>query len=500
MEDKSIALVGRPNVGKSRLFNRLLGRRSSIVHDKPGVTRDVVVERLGENLSLMDTGGIGASSDVAEKAIAEATTRQAEFAMFASDGIIFVVDSKEGLTPLDEEIASKLRKSGKKIALAVNKIDVPEHSRRASDFYSLGFKDVFEVSAEHGRGIGNLESYIEREFGKIDPSAEDDSEGRIKVCVAGRPNVGKSSVCNRLIGQDRLIVSDIAGTTRDSVAVDIDAEMQEPFGGLSSKFRLFDTAGLRVKRKINTSLDFFSSERTRGAIKNSDIVFLVIDAMEGVSELDKKLAGEILEEGASIILVVNKWDYAVETFRESPLSGYKNISEFKKSFESAVRDSLRFLGDSRILFVSAKENTGISGLLKAASVLYKKMNENVGTAKLNACVSKLIRQSPPPAVMGKRFKVYYAVKTSSRPYSIRLYCNTEGALAESYRKYLENGIRREFGLGGIALKIDAFGKPKLNAENRAAPKSNAKKSPLKFSKGREKKPARKRVSFGGRRK
>ncbi len=452
---KSVVLVGRPNVGKSRLFNRLLGRRVSIVHDQPGVTRDVVVERLAGGNLLMDTGGMGAAPDAAQKDIAEATGAQARFAALAADIIVFVADSQAGLTPLDEEIAQLLRASGKKVVLAVNKVDLPQHENRAAEFHKLGFADVVEVSAEHGYGVDALERILETECGCPLKPLDGDGDGRVKICVAGRPNVGKSSLLNRILGEDRLIVSDLAGTTRDSVKCDIDAPLKN--GGVM-KFRLFDTAGLRLKRKTNTSLDYLSSLRTRKAIGASDIVFLVLDAMEGVSELDKRLAGEILDAGASLIVVVNKWDYATETFSQRPLRGYSDIAEFGKKFDEAVRKELYAIGDSPIYFVSAKDGSGVGRLLGAAWRMHEKMNGPVATSKLNACVQKLIDDNPPKYVCGKRFKVYYCVKTASRPFSIRMYCNTANALAESYRRYLVNGIRDRLGLGGVSIRLEFVGK------------------------------------------
>ena len=241
-ELKSIALVGRPNVGKSRLFNRLLGRRVSIVHDQPGVTRDIVLEKISDNALLMDTGGMGATAEMTEKIIADATNEQANFAIVAADVIVFVVDSQAGLTALDEEIASLLRSSGKKVVLAVNKVDLPMHEERAAEFHRLGFRDVVEISAEHGYGMDALAGVLERECGDISTPPSDDASDRVKICVAGRPNVGKSSILNRILGEERLIVSDVAGTTRDSVKCDIDAPLKN---GETMKFRLFDTAGLR---------------------------------------------------------------------------------------------------------------------------------------------------------------------------------------------------------------------------------------------------------------
>ena len=460
---KSVALVGRPNVGKSRLFNRLVGRRVSIVHDKPGVTRDIVVEKLSPSLLLMDTGGMGATADMAEKVIADATNAQAKFAIAAADTIVFVVDSQTPPTALDADIARMLRSSGKDVVLAVNKVDLPQHAERAAEFYALGFKRVFELSAEHGAGVDALAKYLEEKYGAFDLSAKDDGGGRIKICVAGRPNVGKSSIMNRLLGDERLIVSEVAGTTRDSVKCDIDVPAKN---GETLKFRMFDTAGLRLKRKTNTSLDFLSSLRTRKVISACDVVFLVIDAMEGVSELDKRLAAEIAEAGASIIPVVNKWDYAVETFSKKPLGKYKNLQDFGKSFAAAVRDALPMLGGARVYFVSAKNNDGLEKLAPAAARLFGKMNSPASTGRLNALVQKLMEANPPRHIAGARFKVYYCVKVSSRPYTIRMYCNKAQILTHTYRRYLANGIRDALDLGGAAVAIEPVGKTPRTAQER----------------------------------
>ena len=464
---KSVALVGRPNVGKSRLFNRLLGRRVSIVHDQPGVTRDIVVEKLAGGSLLMDTGGMGATADMTQKIIADATNEQANFAIIAADIIIFVVDSQMGLTSLDQEIAQLLRTSGKRIIVAVNKIDLPMHAERSAEFHRLGFKDIIEVSAEHGYGVDSLISLLEAECGEIS-AIDDDSASRVKICVAGRPNVGKSSILNRILGENRLIVSDVAGTTRDSVKCDIDATLKN---GEVMKFRLFDTAGLRAKRKTNTSLDYLSSLRTRKAIESSDVVLLVIDAMEGVSELDKRLAGEILETGASVILVVNKWDYATETFAKEPLRGYKDIKEFGKKFDEAVRKALPSIGASPMYFVSALENKGVDKLLEAAWRLQGKANAPVSTSKLNSCIKKLLDANPPKYISGKRFKAYYSVKISSHPFTIRMYCNRGEILTETYRRYLVNGLRDALNLGGVSIKLETVGKVSQTIQERLEGKS-----------------------------
>ncbi len=452
-EQKCVALVGRPNVGKSRLFNRLLGRRVSIVHDQPGVTRDVLAEPLGENILLMDTGGMFADLPEVQKVIADATDAQANFAINAADVIIFVVDARESPTESDLRLADILRRSGKPVIVAANKADTPSVS--ADDYYALGFADVAAVSAEHGIGIEKITGFIEKFLGKIVPCVNVREEGLVYLCAAGRPNVGKSSVCNRLLGSDKLIVSPVAGTTRDCVWHDISFKSKK---GAELDFRLYDTAGIRTKRKVNTSLDFLSGVRTRNAIENSDIVFLIIDALEGVSELDKKLAGEILQEGASIMIVVNKWDKAAEVFKRGALKGYKNLESFKKGFEAAVRKELFFLADSPVHFVSALENKGMESLLEGAAGLYKRMLRPISTGKVNSVLQRLLEENPPAHIGGKRFKIYYAVKTSTRPLTFKIFCNKASILTKTYQRYLENGLRREFKLGGISLMLDLVGK------------------------------------------
>ena len=488
-DEKSIALVGRPNVGKSRLFNRLLGRRVSIVHDMPGVTRDIVMERMKCGVMLMDTGGIGATPEMTEKVIADATDEQADFAIAAASLIIFVVDSQAGLMPLDEKIADKIRKSGAKAVLAVNKADVPDHDGRVSDFCKLGFRHVCVVSAEHGRGMDELWNAIEAEIGPLEEPVEalEEQDARIKICVAGRPNVGKSSIGNRLLGSKRLIVSEVAGTTRDPVRCDIDFENDR---GDILRFEFFDTAGVRARRKVNTSLDYFSTLRTKEAISRSDVVMLVIDAREGVSESDQKLAGEILESGAAVMLVVNKWDFAVRAFREDRMDGgYGGIAQFRNAFEDAVREKLFFLYDSPIYFVSAKEDKGLEGLLIGAAKLYRKISKPLPTPKVNQLIKKLLEENPPKFVGGRRFKVYYATQTSKKPLTLRLFCNRADILGDAYKRFLEKSIREAFGLGGLSLKLELAGKTQKTADERLEAKSlAAKKRGEKKPERRERKP------------
>lgn len=458
------------------------------MHDMPGVTRDIVAEKLPGGALLMDTGGIGATPQATEQVIAEATNEQAEFAISAADLILFVVDCQSGLLPIDEKIAEKIRRSGAQAILAVNKADHPSHDENIADFYKLGFAETCAVSAEHGRGVDELRGRMEKCLGplftpqKNEPADEiPAAERRVKICVAGRPNVGKSSIGNRLLGSKRLIVSDVAGTTRDCVKCDIDFKNNR---GDLLKFEFYDTAGVRAKRKINTSLDFLSATRTKAAIAKCDVVMLVIDAMEGVSESDQKLGGEILESGAAVMLVVNKWDYAVNAFKAGGVRGYESISKFREGFESAVRERLFFLGDSPIHFVSAKEGKGMEGLLIAAAKLYRKSTAPLPTPKINKLVKDLVEENPPKYVNGRRFKIYYALQTAQKPVTIRFYCNKSDALSDAYKRFLEKNIRANFGLGGLSLKLDLVGKTLVSADERLFKKN------LKSGKSEAKKTAK----------
>ena len=319
---RSVAIVGRPNVGKSRLFNRIIGRRVSIVHDRPGVTRDVVVADAPGGFSIMDTGGIGMKPEMTSAEIQDATEDQANFAIETSDLLLFVVDGREGLVPLDESLSSKLRRMGKEPVLVVNKLDQPEQNFASDDFSRLGFSSVFPISAEHGHGVGELLEGVKDLLPPPEPSLLEE-ERRVGIAFVGRPNVGKSSLCNRLLDARRLIVSDVPGTTRETVELDL-AFTPSGEGDEQWKFRLFDTAGLKRRKRVNSSLDYFSSLRTERAIERTDVVFLVLDAREGVTKQDKALAGAILDKGKGLAVLVNKWDVVLEGFRTDPLPGYED--------------------------------------------------------------------------------------------------------------------------------------------------------------------------------
>ena len=462
----SVAIVGRPNVGKSRLFNRLAGKRISIVHDRPGVTRDVVIADSSEGYTLMDTGGIGMQPEMTSVEIQDATEYQADFAIRAADLLLFVVDGREGLIPLDETLAKKFRKMGKKPVLVVNKIDEPEKNYSISEFDKLGFEKVVGVSAEHGHGFDQLLSCILEnlpEFENILPSGEGD--GRTKIAFVGRPNVGKSSLCNRLLDMERLIVSDVPGTTRETVELDLDynAEDREE----AWKFRLFDTAGLKRHKRIDTSLDYFSSVRTKKAIESVDVVFLVLDAREGVTKQDKIMADHILKEGRALSIIVNKWDLALESFRKDPLPGYEDEKDFRKSYLKSIRKELFFLPDSPISFVSALTGYSIKDFLQVARDLDARMDKVLSTSALNKVIGEMWEHRPPAKIKGKRFKVFYAVQVENRPFRVKLFCNREEKLNDQYRRYLEKGIQQKFGLSGCPLKFSLAGKEQRYQEEKA---------------------------------
>lgn len=451
---KSVALVGRPNVGKSRLFNAVTGRRLSIVHDMPGVTRDVVSYDLDSGHTLMDTGGIGIKPEMTPALIQKAAEQQVDFAIEAADMILFVTDGLDGLTPLDEMVAEHLRASGKPAWAVVNKIDGPEHDFKIHEFQKLGLKGLMFTSAEHRRGIKELRSFIADTLGTV-PEQEIESDSRIRISFVGRPNVGKSSLCNSLLQEERMIVSEIAGTTRDAISQDLD--FQSKSGDLL-EFSLIDTAGLRRKTKVTDPVEYFSSVRVDETIARSDVVFLVLDAMEGVTKQDKLIAGQILNKGKGIIVLVNKWDLAVETFGEYTLPGYKDLVDFQKKFEKSVRKEIFFLPDSPILFVSALSGLRVDDILTEASVIYQRLFSEVQTGRLNIALKRFMDRNPPRLITKIRFKVYYAVQISTRPIKFKLFCNQAGRLDDSYKRYLQAKLLQEFQLQGCPLLFELEGK------------------------------------------
>lgn len=456
-----VALVGRPNVGKSRLFNRLVGQRLAIVHDRPGVTRDILAADVGSRFTLLDTGGIGLPEKDAPAMISEAVENQVFVAVESSRLILFVVDAREGLTPLDEEIASQLRHRARcPIWIVANKADNEALAAEVHPFLRFGFGDPRPVSAEHRIGIDSLFRDIHEGLGipeDDDPGTapQAQAERPIRIALLGKPNVGKSSLGNRLLRSERLIVSDVPGTTRDAISHRLTYRRGE---GDSVEFELVDTAGLRAKHKVDSSVEYFSTLRSRRAIENSDVVFLLLDATTGVTRQDKAIAGEILEAGRALVMVVNKWDLALEAQARGELEGYKSIEDFRRGYLEAVHKELFFLPDSPVLFVSAQTGFSITSLLDQAVTLHARLDSRLPTGGLNRTLRDLMDTRPPKRISGSPFKLFYAVQTGNRPFWIRIFCNHTEKLEDGYRRYLENGLIREFDLRGCPVRFGLVGK------------------------------------------
>lgn len=455
-EPRIVALVGRPNVGKSRLFNRLAGRRISIVHDQPGVTRDVISTEVNDDYTLMDTGGLGLVAEMANAGIIDEVEVQVHLAVQAATLILFVVDGRDGLAPLDEFVADILRRAGKQVVLVINKIDESGQDDRLKEFGRLGFRESAVVSAEHGRGEDYLRGLIAEKLGPA-PVKVPPEQKRIRICFIGRPNVGKSSLANRLLKSDRLIVTDIPGTTRDAVELDLDFRNPD---GTVWPFRLIDTAGVRARTKVNSPVEFFSTTRSEAAIEGSDVVFLLLDAREGVTKQEQNLAGMVLDKGRSLVILVNKWDLVHESFRKEEVEGYENEREFREAFGEAVRKQLFFNPDSPVLFVSAKEGFALDRILKSARRINYVVDKKLPTGRLNKLLIDLAEKKGPPSMKGHRFRIYYAVQTGNRPFRVKLFCNQASKLPDTYRRYLEAGISTEFDLGGCPIRFELVGKPK----------------------------------------
>jgi len=462
---RAVALVGRPNVGKSRLFNRLARRRIAIVHDQAGVTRDVNSFEVDNDYTLFDTGGIGLIVDMDHQKLIEAAEDQVWFAVAAATIILFVVDLREGLTSLDEIVAAKLRSSGKRIILVVNKADNENLAQRATEFASLGFKEIVAVSAEHGYNETGLRNAIENALPtRMDVDSPEAIEmQRIGIAFIGKPNVGKSSIVNRLLANDRLVVSEIPGTTRDSVSLNLDYAAPD---GETWHFRLADTAGLRKHRQISHSIEYFSTVRSRRAIEFSDIVFLVIEAESGITRTDKALAGEILDAGKCLGVIVNKWDVAVEQFSREPVKGFDTVDEFRDSFTEAIRKELFFLPESPVFFVSAKTGLSFDRIMKVARRLWETSGRKLPTPKINDLIEKVTTKRTPRFLGNKRFRVYYSTQVGNRPFTFRLFCNRATKLEDGYKRYLERNFTKEFGLEGCPIVFDLRGKTVRYADNK----------------------------------
>lgn len=454
-----VAIVGRPNVGKSRLFNRLARRRISIVHDMPGVTRDIV-SRDVDGYTLLDTGGFGLVAGETPKQIVKAVDRQVLFAIEMAHVILFTIDAHDGLTPGDETIAKKLRQSGKPVIVVVNKVDHLRFETAVTEAFDLGLGEPLGISAEHGTGEEELRARLSAALEKITasepPPPPPDLERRLKVCFIGRPNVGKSSIANRVIGgQERFIVSEVPGTTREAVDLDFDFRSKK---GAVWKFSLTDTAGLKKNTKISSPVEYFSQLRSIDAIQRADIVYVVLDAMDGVGAQDKAIAGEAVKAHKPLIVVVNKWDLAMQAFAEGRITGHENETYFRKSFAETAERQLFFSPGSPVIFTSALTGYAIEAMVRAARELDARLDRDLPTAELNRVLIRLSETNPPPHIGARRFRAYYAVQTGKRPYRIKIFCNEERRLGESYRRYLESGLVEAFDLQGCPILFDLVGK------------------------------------------
>ena len=462
--NRIVAIVGRPNVGKSRLFNRLARKRISIVHDQPGITRDVISAEIEEgSYTLLDTGGIGFTGIETAESITAASEKQVDFAIETAGLIILVIDGLVGVTPLDSRIGSKLRRSCRKVRLVINKADFDDDKIDLADSYRLGLGEPLRVSAEHGRGEGYLREAILEELGPV-PVREETLAGADRplcICFIGRPNVGKSSISNRLLNSDRLIVSDVPGTTRDSV------EMAFQFKARNGKdypFRLIDTAGIKAATKLAAPVEYFSRLRALDAIQRAEVVFLVLDAIEGVTQQDKAIAGEAIKERKPIVIVVNKWDLVHKAFAEAGgIAGFESERDYREKYEHALFERLFFTPGAPLVFISAMSGYEVSRMLNSAVKLHRILDTKLPTARLNKQLGWLTDRTPPPSIGGKRFRIYYATQIGVRPFRIKIFCNRDYKLSESYRRYLEAGIVKEFNLQGCPVYFELIGKEKHEA-------------------------------------
>ena len=428
-----VAIVGRPNVGKSMLFNKLTGQRTSIVEDTPGVTRDRIYgtcEWCGRTFSLVDTGGIepGTDSDMLKF-----MRRQAEIGIELADAIIMVADVRSGVTAADQDVATMLRKSGKPVALAVNKCDSTELvNPDAFEFYSLGIGDLFETSAVHGHGTGDLLDWVLENIPDTQDEEEDDDV--IKVAIVGKPNVGKSSLLNRILGEERVIVSNVAGTTRDA----IDSYFENETG----KYCFIDTAGMRRKSKVDDAIEKYSNMRSISAIDRADVCLILVDANDGVTEQDTKIAGLVHEAGKAAIIVVNKWD-AVEDKETNTM----------RDMEAKVRSGLSYMLYAPVLFISALTGARVDKLFQLIQDVHAQNTMRITTGALNSVLADATARVQPPTDKGRRLKIYYMTQASSKPPHFVIFCNDARLFHFSYQRYLENQIREVFGLQGTPVRI-----------------------------------------------
>ena len=429
-----VAIIGKPNVGKSTFFNYIVGSRISIVEDIAGVTRDRIYAESnwrGKNFTVIDTAGIEPNS---EDIILSQMRRQAAIAIDVADVIIFLTDVKQGVTATDQEIALMLQKSKKPIVLVCNKVDdYQKYKNDIYEFYNLGLGDPMPISATNAQGIGDVLDAIYENFPKNE--GEDDDDGRIKVAVIGKPNVGKSSLINKILGEERNIVSNIAGTTRD--AVDSYYECEQ------GKYTFIDTAGIRKKSKVTESIEKYSVMRSLLAIERADVCLMLIDALEGVTDQDAKIAGEAHEAGKGVIIVVNKWDE------------YEKDTGTLEKYKKEVYSKLSYLSYAPIIFISAKTGQRVNKLFEMINYVAEQNSKRVTTSMLNQVINEAIAIVQPPTDKGKRLKIFYGTQSSTKPPTFVIFVNKKELFHFSYERYIVNQIRKEFDLTGTPVRIIA---------------------------------------------
>lgn len=428
-----VAIVGRPNVGKSTLFNRLVGKRVAIVEDTPGVTRDRIyadAQWLNYEFTLVDTGGIEPEND---DILSVQMRRQAKLAIETADVILFVTDGRDGITGADEEVADMLRRSKKPVVLCVNKVDTPKLEENAYDFYSLGLGDMVTVSAAQRTGLGDLLDLVCSHFAPVDEEETEESTA-INIAVAGKPNVGKSSLVNAILGMERTIVSDIPGTTRD--AIDI------PFTRDGQDYVIVDTAGLRRKRSIeDETVERYSVIRSLAAVRRADVVLIVVDATQELSEQDVRIAGYAHEEGKATLLIVNKWDLI------------EKDTHTMDAFKKKLKVDLAFMSYIPMLFISAKTGQRIDRIFSEIAEVYEQNSRRITTGTLNDVVAEAVQVLSPPSDKGRQLKIYYATQVGVHPPTFVLFVNEAKIMHFSYKRYLENFFRKSFGLTKTPMRL-----------------------------------------------
>lgn len=428
MKLPTIALVGRPNVGKSTIFNRLVGRKQAIIEDTPGVTRDRIYGEgsyFNRRFNVIDTGGI----DIAEDTFNKEIKMQAELAIDEADVVIFIVDGKEGITTNDLVVRDILRRSNKKVVVAINKIDNKKAEENVYDFYELGFDYYVPVSGAHNVGMDELLDEVTRDF--EESISESYGSDVVKFCVIGRPNVGKSSLVNALLNEERVIVSDVAGTTRDTVDTEFTYDKE--------KYVVIDTAGMRKRGRVYESIEKYSLLRSMKAIDRSDVCVVVINAEEGIIEHDKHIAGYAIEAGKALVLVVNKWDVIDDKD--------KSMKEFTK----LIRAEFQFLSYVPIVYLSAKTKKRIHTLMPEVKKVFENANREIKTSVLNDVITDAVALQAPPSYKGKRLKIYFTSQTGVAPPKITFHVNNKGLVHFSYERYLENKIRENFEFEGTPI-------------------------------------------------